>query len=132
MKASSSDASADDDAEEFDLDYGDLFSVFMYYGHMSKEDIMSSSRPFLYEIYKQYAKRACENLGVSSDEENEDTDSKHALKESDYPIEFKKLDKRERKEALKEFVNTDDFMKQFPGFNKDKYTFINQPQIKEF
>lgn len=131
MKASSSDASTDDDAENFELDYCDFFSVLMYYGHMSKDEIMSSSRPFLYGVYKQYAKRACENLGVSPDGEEDGADNT-ALKESDYPIEFKKLDKCERRKGLKEFSSTEDFMKQFSGFNRDKYTFINQPQIKEF
>lgn len=112
MKAASSDTSEDEVAEDEDLDYSDFFSVLLYYG-LSKSEILNSSRPFLYAIYKRYGYRACENLGVSPDGHSEEGSNKTPLTESDYPIEFKKLSKMERKEALQEFSSTDDFMAQF-------------------
>lgn len=119
MKASSSDASYDEDAEDFELDYEDFFSVLMYYGHMSKQDILNSSRPFLCGIYKNYVKRACENLGVSPDGKKEDQDT--PLTESDYPVEFKKLTKNERKEAAEQYADEREFLSGFSQFNQDKY-----------
>lgn len=105
MKAASSDASEEDVAEdEMDLDYSEFFSVLMYYGHMSKEEIMRSSRPFLYGIYKQYAKRACENLGVDPDKDKEDNEKKFELKEADYPQNFTKI---------RDFKDTRDFLSEF-------------------
>lgn len=95
--------------------------MLMYYGHMSKTDIMNSSRPFLYGIYRSYAKRACENLGVSPDSEDEDV-NKAPLKESDYPKEFKKLSKKEREDFSDKFASDEDFLSAFSGFNKDKFT----------
>lgn len=106
MKAASSEPSQDDAAKsEMDLDYSEFFSVLMYYGHMSKEDIMNSSRPFLYGIYNQYVHRACENLGVSPDGDKEE-DNKTELKESDYPQNFTKI---------KDFKSTRDFLSEFKG-----------------
>lgn len=60
------------------MDYAELFSVLMYYYGMSKDEIMARSRRFIYALYEQYVKRACENLGVSpskkdSEENTEDT-----------------------------------------------------------
>lgn len=113
MKAPSSDASkgdgADDDGPN-EFDYSDFFSVLMYYGHMTKNDIMNSSRPFLHGIYRMYAKRACENLGVSPKNE-EETDADHD--ENGYPKEFQKLVPRHWKEAGLEFTSTKDFLSQF-------------------
>lgn len=120
MKASSSDASYDEDAEDFVLDFEDFFSVLMYYGHMSKEEILHSSRPFLYAVYKMYGKRACENLGVSPDSKKEDKDT--PLTEKDYPVEFKKLTKKERKKAAEQYADERDFLSGFSQFNQDKYT----------
>lgn len=104
MKASSSDASKDGDAdndEDLTFDYCDFFSVLMYYAHMSKDEIMRHSRAFLHGIYRTYVKRACENLGVSSDrEEDDDIDeenaqaSKYGLTAADYPESFSKLPPR--------------------------------------
>ena len=98
----------------------------MYYGHMTKEEIKNSSRPFLYGIYKSYCRRACENLGVSPDVDNEENeDKKVTLRESDYPKEFKKLTQKEKEEREKysnTFDSNEDFLSQFPMFNADKYT----------
>lgn len=132
MKAPSSDESYDEGAEDLELDYEDFFSVLMYYGHMSKQDIMNSSRPFLYGIYKNYAKRACENLGVSPDPNDEDSDT--PLKESDYPKEFKKVSKEEREKLAKKYSSDEDFLSQFSGFKRDKFvndnTFADKREIK--
>lgn len=119
MKASDSDASEDDEANEFEFDYAEFFSVLMYYGHMSKEEIMNSSMPFLLGIFKQYSKRACENLGVSSDSDDEEINNTE-LKESDYPIEFRKLSADKEKE-LSKYESADDFLKQFSEYNPTKF-----------
>lgn len=84
----------------------------MYYGHMSKESIMNSSRPFLYGIYRKYAKRACENLGVAPNgEEYEIEDG--TLKEEDYPVEFHKISDTDRKQTINSLTNDPEFMRQF-------------------
>lgn len=95
----------------------------MYYGHMSKSEIMKSSIPFLMEIYKHYSKRACENLGVASELENTDdsgngyTRSSYArdsqLDASDYPINFKKLSDKEREDAIASYGSNDEFLALF-------------------
>lgn len=82
----------------------------MYYGHMSKAEIMQSSFPFLKEIYLKYGKRACENLGVSSDKNEEEEETGTV---SDYPVKFKKLSARERKEADEEFKSKEEFLALF-------------------
>lgn len=99
MKAPFSDDDEDNEVEDgadddFKLDYAEWFSVLMYYYGMSKEDIMRRSRRFLYALYKQYVRRACENLGVSPDKEDEEKTGENA-----YPSQFKKLSKTERAEA---------------------------------
>lgn len=89
----------------------------MYYYGMSRDEILNSSRRFLYALYKQYVKRACENLGVSPDGKNaEETE----LTKEDYPQQFKKLSPKERKKAHKEFSSNDDFMKLFSGMGITK------------
>lgn len=123
MKAPSSDASQDDGAEEeIDFDYRDFFSVLMYYGHMSKEEIMNSSRPFLHGIYRMYAKRACENLGVSSEPAEEE--GLDGLTQSDYPSNFGKLNTSGKIEDTPNFGSTEDFMAQFSGGGKYKNAII--------
>lgn len=121
MKASSSEASNEDgaDDEELEFDYRDFFSVLMYYAHMSKEDIMNSSRQFLYGIYRVYVKRACENLGVSPDsKKEEETDieeeSEVEIETDDYPTQFRKLAPRERGAARDDYSSTQEFLSQFP------------------
>lgn len=113
MKAPTSDDEASGEVgadNDYKFDYSDFFSVLMYYGHLSKEDIMNSSRPFLYEIYKQYGKRACENLGVSSEPKEDETAK---VDVEDYPSMFKKLSAKDREDGLKEFESDEDFMKIF-------------------
>lgn len=123
MKAPSSDAGEDDGAlEEIGFDYRDFFSVLMFYGHMSKEEIMKSSRPFLHGIYRMYAKRACENLGVSSEPEEET--SVDGLTAHDYPANFGKLNPSGEVEEAPKFDSTEDFMKMFPSAAKYKDAYI--------
>lgn len=93
--------------------------MLMYYGHMSKSDILHSSRPFLYGIYKKYAKRACENLGVSPD--SDDSGSNTTLTAKDYPVEFKKLSEVDRQKAASKFDSEESFLGDFQGFDADKY-----------
>lgn len=118
MKASDSEDGAESDADEEGLNYEELFSVLMYYGNMSKKDILQSSRPFLLNIYKQYVRRASENLGVSPDGEAEDTHSyvrESPLDESDYPVQFKKLSQIEKERAVAQYESDADFMSKFIG-----------------
>lgn len=92
----------------------------MYYGHMSKQEILHSSLPFLQNVYRMYGKRACENLGVSPDK-NKDSDSATVndaepsiqYDNNGYPVQFKKLTAKERKEAVAEYSSIEDFMKEF-------------------
>lgn len=85
---------------------------------MSKEDIKNSSRPFLYGIYKKYIERACENLGIS---QNNDIDQEVPLTEDDYPKEFTKISESKRSETANKWESDEDFLKQFSGFSSDKY-----------
>lgn len=112
MRAPSSDASEDDGANE-DLDYSEFFSVLMYYGHMSKKEIMNSSRPFLYAIYKKYAKRACENLGVSPDVEDTENDEESNDIDNGYPTSFGKISDLDRQETMDQLTRNEDFMRRF-------------------
>lgn len=83
----------------------------MYYGNMSKEDILNSSRKFLFAIYQNYVKRACENLGVNPDGKK---DGDTQLSENDYPSEFVSFSQAERERAIKESGESDnDFLKKF-------------------
>ncbi len=108
MKASAS--SSDRGNAGASLNFDELFSVLMYYAHMSKSDIMNSSRRFLFAIYRNYVKRACENLGVASEGEDEDS-----LSEEEYPSEFKTFSQKEREEYVSESGMSDaEFMAQFP------------------
>lgn len=94
----------------------------MYYGHMSKEEIMNSSRPFLHGIYRMHKNRACENLGISSEPSEEE--SEDGLTKSDYPSDFGKLSPSGNVESTPEFSSTQDFMAQFPGAAKYKNAII--------
>lgn len=85
----------------------------MYYTPMQAQDIVKHSRSFLYAIYQKYPNRACENLGVSSSEEETD------LSEEEYPSEFKKFSKNERQEYIENSGITDEeFLAQFQEFEK--------------
>lgn len=117
MKAPSSGTSEEEGADESEaLDYCEFFSILMYYGHMSKESIMNSSRPFLYGVYRKYAKRACENLGISSDNDREESDETIQLNEESYPTEFYKISDMDRVETMNALTNNADFMQQFGDY----------------
>lgn len=74
---------------------------------------MKHSRSFLYAIYQKYPNRACENLGVSADGEEEETD----LSENDYPSEFKTFTKEEQEEYVRNSGMTDEeYLAQFQDF----------------
>ncbi len=88
----------------------------MYYGHMSKESIMNSSRPFLYGIYRKYAKRACENLGVSPGGEDEYEVGEETLTEEDYPTEFHRISDTDRKQTMDSLTSDPEFMRQFGSY----------------
>ena len=91
------------------FNYEEFFSVLMYYGHMSKDEILHSSRRFLYAIYQNYVNRACENLGVPNKDEDD-----NELSESDYPSEFVSFTQAEREKAIAESGETDsDFLNKF-------------------
>ena len=88
----------------------------MYYYGMSKEDIYNSSRRFIYSLYQQYVNRACENLGVSLDENvsGEYTNSNVQLSDEDYPKEWVSFSQIERQKYIDESeISDDDFLKQF-------------------
>ena len=86
----------------------------MYYGNMSKSEILSSSRKFLYAIYQNYVRRACENVGV-----NPDKDSDTQLSDSDYPAEFVSYSQAQREKMIKESGESDeDFLKKFSVLKK--------------
>lgn len=86
----------------------------MYYGNMSKSEILSSSRKFLYAIYQNYVRRACENVGV-----NPDKDSDTRLSDSDYPAEFVSYSQAQREKMITESKESDeDFLKKFSVLKK--------------
>lgn len=83
----------------------------MYYGHMSKYEILHSSRKFLYAIYFKYVNRACENLGVKVNEKEEDDNT---LDENDYPEEFMRFSQKDRDRFVEESgESNEDFLKKF-------------------
>lgn len=90
----------------------------MYYYGMSKEDIMHSSRPFLYRLYSKYVKRACENLGVSPSGEEDEVESNESvmLRDEDYPTDFHRITDMDRKETMSNLTNDPEFMRQFGSF----------------
>lgn len=105
----------EDGSEDKEFDYGNFFSVLMYYGHMSKYEIMHSSMPFLYYIYKNYIDRACENLGVS----NHSDDDEDKTSDIEYPTEFYKISENDRKNTMTSLSNDDEFKKRFGAFIKN-------------
>lgn len=115
MIAASDGSDRSDDAAS-SISYEELFSVLMYYGNMSYEEIMNKSRRFLLAIYQQYPRRACENLGVSPDKDKND---EVTLSDSDYPSEFVSFSQAEREKAIKESGETDEeFIKKFAVIKK--------------
>lgn len=122
------DGSDRSDCTASSLSYEELFSVLMYYGHMSKYDILHSSRKFLIAIYQQYVKRACENLGVSSepDGQNDGTPGKTLLTENDYPSEFMSFTQAQREKSIEESgISDSDFLSRFKEY-KSHTTNINR------
>lgn len=114
-----SDGSDRSDGTASSLTYEELFSVLMYYGHMSKHDILHSSRRFLTAIYQSYVKRACENLGVSPDSDGKDKKpGETQLTEDDYPTEFISFSQAQREKMIKESgISDTDFLANFKEFN---------------
>lgn len=104
-----------DGADDSEFDYGNFFSVLMYYGHMSKHEIMHSSMPFLYYIYKNYVDRACENLGVPKNDEEE---SENSSTDIEYPKEFYKISDRDRAGTMTSLANDEEFKKRFGNILK--------------
>lgn len=96
----------------------------MYYGHMSKTEILHSSRKFLFAIYQNYVKRACENLGVSSEKDDygdNNTNSGNHLTEDDYPKEFMKFTQAQREKMIeKSGISDEDYLSGFKQFKNHK------------
>ncbi len=74
---------------------------------MTSEEIDRHSYAYLFEMYKEYPNRACENLGVSPDKDDskkgkKDYKSKNSnnvtLSETDYPTQLK-MGAKESKEV---------------------------------
>lgn len=85
---------------------------------MSKDDILNSSRKFLYAIYQNYVNRACENLGVSP-EQDEQENKTNTLSESDYPSEFVSFTQAQREKEIQESgISDDEFLSQFKQFQR--------------
>ena len=106
------------------LDYAEFFSALRYYAGMSKQEILTSSRAYLTELYARYVKRACENLGVPSDEKEEDKQSnaKGKLSASAYPRDLKADMELAKKAAETPPTPLDvDFLNGFSTFNPNKY-----------
>lgn len=106
------------------LDYAEFFSALRYYAGMSKQEILSSSRAYLTELYARYVKRACENLGVPSDgnDEGKQTNTKGKLSASAYPRDLKKEYELAKAAADAPVVPLDtDFLGQFKNFNPNRY-----------
>lgn len=100
------------------LSYEEFFSVLTYYG-MSKSDILNSSRKYLYGIYQQYVKRACENLGVSPDGDSgaDGGAGTTKLSDSDYPSEFFSISQEQRDKDIEESgVSDEEFLSRFSQF----------------
>lgn len=86
---------------------------------MSKDEILHSSKKFLLAIYQNYVKRACENLGVSSesDENDNNTIGKTQLTEADYPTEFISYTQAQREKYVAESGMSDkEFLSQFSEY----------------
>lgn len=107
------DGSDRSDCAASSFSYEELFSVLMYYGNMSKGDILNSSRKFLYAIYQNYVRRACENVGVNPDGDSPKS-GETPLSDSDYPSEFISFSQAEREKMIAESGESDeDFIKKF-------------------
>lgn len=95
--------------------YDELFSVLMFYFGMSKQDIMNSSRKFIMMLYATYPKRACENLGVSANPKEEESNADS----NGYPSKFVSFSQAEREKYISESGQSDeDFMAQFESIRR--------------
>lgn len=115
MTAASNSSDRGDDAAS-SLSYQELYSVLMFYFHMSKYEIEHSSIKFLTALYQSYIKRACENLGVSSDSTDEDSGKpgKSVLTDADYPSEFVSFTQAQRERMIADSGESDaDFLAKF-------------------
>ncbi len=84
---------------------------------MSHEEIMNHSRRFINALYKQYIQRACENLGVSPNDEENPAE----LSDNDYPEDFGKLQYISREQSKMATENPNDFMSLFGDMGMNKY-----------
>ncbi len=108
------------------LAYDELFSALRYYAGMNKQEILTSSRAYLMSLYSRYVKRACENLGVPSDNEqdqqNQKQNGKSMLKSNAYPRDLKKEYELAKAAAEAPVVPLDtDFLSTFQNFNPNRY-----------
>lgn len=99
------------------FNYEDFFSILFYYTSLSKKEILGSSRKFLYALYQNYIDRACENLGISSNQNKDSSDMQ--LSESDYPSEFISFSQAEREKMIAESEESDEqFLAKFSKLKK--------------
>ena len=111
------DGSDRSDCAASSFSYEEMFSILMYYGNMSKSEILGSSRKFLYAIYQNYVRRACENVGVNPDKADENGDTQ--LSEKDYPSEFISYSQAQREKMIEESGESDeDFINKFSRLKK--------------
>ena len=108
------------------LAYDELFSALRYYAGMNKQEILTSSRAYLMSLYAKYVKRACENLGVPSDgdqdQSNQKKNGKNMLKANAYPRDLKKDYELAKAAAEAPVVPLDtDFLGGFKNFNENRY-----------
>ena len=106
------------------LDYAEFFSALRYYAGMSKQEILSSSRAYLTELYARYVKRACENLGVPSDgnDEGKQSNAKGKLSASSYPRDLKaELDLAKKAAETPPTPIDTEFLNRFSTFDASEY-----------
>ena len=106
------------------LDYAEFFSALRYYAGMSKQEILSSSRAYLTELYARYVKRACENLGVPSDgnDDGKQSNAKGKLSASAYPRDLKaEMDLAKKAAETPPTPLDTDFLSSFSMFDQNKY-----------
>lgn len=112
------------DADATPLDYAEFFSALRYYAGMNKQEILTSSRAYLTELYGRYVKRACENLGVpeDGDKDSRKKNAKGQLSMGAYPRDLKAERELAKKAAETPPTPLDkDFLSNFSQFNPNKY-----------
>lgn len=121
MKAPASENEQKDvGAEPKDFDWAVFCSRLRYYYGIDNEEINSHSRAYLMLMYENYYGLACENLGVSPNEDERDeaagkTNSKgnKVLAENSYPIELYPKAKMQEETKPNDFI--DQYLKDFKG-----------------